>query len=239
MVDNSKKMKWYTLAFIAFSGVWGFGNITNGFIYFNGVQAIFSWLLIFALYFIPYALMVGELGSAFKQSGAGVSSWINKTTNPKLAYFAGWTYWVCHITYIASKGSGGLKALSWAVFCNAETYDALPSVYVQLATLVILIFFCWVASKGINPLKKLAGIAGTSMFIMSILYIVLMITAPIINPDAAMIHVDFSFKKLIPDFNISYLTSLSILIFAVGGVEKISPYVNAVENPEKGYREWT
>lgn len=235
MVDNSKKMKWYTLAFIAFSGVWGFGNITNGFIYFNGVQAIFSWLLIFALYFIPYALMVGELGSAFKQSGAGVSSWINKTTNPKLAYFAGWTYWVCHITYIASKGSGGLKALSWAVFCNAETYDALPSVYVQLATLVILIFFCWVASKGINPLKKLAGIAGTSMFIMSILYIVLMITAPIINPDAAMIHVDFSFKKLIPDFNISYLTSLSILIFAVGGVEKISPYVNAVENPEKGF----
>ncbi len=235
MKGNSKKMTWYALAFVAFSGVWGFGNITNGFIYFNGVQTIFSWILIFALYFIPYALMVGELGSAFKSSEAGVSSWINQTVGPKAAYFAGWTYWVCHITYIASKGSSGLKALSWAVFCNAETYDTLPSVYIQLATLVILLFFCWVASRGINPLKKLAGIAGTSMFIMSLLYILLMIAAPAINPNAEFVKIDFSIKSLIPHFNISYITSLSILVFAVGGVEKISPYVNEVEDPAKGF----
>lgn len=235
MKDNTKKMTWYALAFVAFSGVWGFGNITNGFVYFNGVQAIFSWALIFALYFIPYALMVGELGSAFKTSDAGVSSWVGQTTNPRLAYFAGWTYWVCHITYIASKGSGGLKALSWAIFCNAETYDALPSVYVQLATFAILLFFCWVAGKGLNPLKKLAGIAGTSMFIMSILYIVLMIAAPALNPGAKFVRMDLSLKNMIPNFDLTYITSLSILIFAVGGVEKISPYVNKVNDPAKGF----
>ena len=235
MKDRSKKITWYTLAFIAFSGVWGFGNIANGFIYFNGVQVIFSWILIFALYFIPYALMVGELGSVFKTSAAGVSSWIDRTTGPKLAYFAGWTYWVCHITYIASKTSGGLKALSWAIFCNAETYDSLPSVYVQLATLAILLFFCWVAGKGINPLKKLASIAGTSMFIMSLLYIVLMLAAPAICPGASLRPVGFRSAGLLPEFNLSYFTSLSILIFAVGGVEKISPYVNSVEDPAKGF----
>ena len=32
-----------------------------------------------------------------------------------------------------------------------------------------------------------------------------------------------------------YFTSLSILVFAVGGCEKISPYVNKVENPSKGF----
>ena len=106
---DSKRMKWSTLAFIAFSTVWGFGNVLNGFVYFNGIQVIFSWILMFALYFIPYALMVGELGSAFKTSGGGVSSWIFNTTGPKLAYYAGWTYWACHITYIASKSSGGLR----------------------------------------------------------------------------------------------------------------------------------
>lgn len=235
MKTDTKKMTWYTLAFVAFSGVWGFGNITNGFVYFNGMQAIFSWILIFALYFIPYALMVGELGSAFRSSGAGVSSWINKTIGPKAAYFAGWTYWVCHITYIASKGSGGLKALSWAIFCNAEVYDTLSSVYIQLATLVILLFFCWVASKGMNPLKKLAGIAGTSLFIMSLLYIVLMLAVPVIAPDAGYAPLDLRLKDLIPNINISYITSLSVLIFAVGGVEKISPYVNAVKDPAKGF----
>lgn len=34
-MKDSKKMTWYTLAFIAFSGVWGFGNVLNGFVYFK------------------------------------------------------------------------------------------------------------------------------------------------------------------------------------------------------------
>ena len=232
---NTKHIKWSTLAFMAFSTVWGFGNVLNGFIYFNGIQVIFSWILMFALYFIPYALMVGELGSAFKESGGGVSSWIHSTTGPKLAYYAGWTYWACHITYIASKSSGGLKALSWAVFRNGETYDSFPTLAVQLATLAVLLFFCWVASRGLNPLKKLAMLAGTSMFVMSILYILMMFAAPAINPQGGYLTMDFSLKTLIPRIDVKYLTSLSILVFAVGGCEKISPYVNKVENPSKGF----
>ena len=232
---DSKKMKWTTLAFMAFSTVWGFGNVLNGFVYFNGIQVIFSWILMFALYFIPYALMVGELGSAFKESGGGVSSWISKTTGPKLAYYAGWTYWACHITYIASKSSGGLKALSWAVFRNAETYDTLPTLAVQLTTFAVLIFFCWVASRGLNPLKSLATVAGTSMFVMSILYILMMFAARAINPAADYVSMDLGAKSFIPEFNVKYFTSLSILVFAVGGCEKISPYVNKVKDPSKGF----
>ena len=234
-MENSKKIVWYNLAFMAFSTVWGFGNVLNGFVYFNGIQVIFSWVLMFALYFVPYALMVGELGSAFKNSGGGVSSWIHETMGPKLAYYAGWTYWACHITYIASKGSGGLKALSWMVFRNAETYDSFPTIAVQLATLAVFLFFCWVASRGLNPLKKLTTIAGTSMFVMSILYILMMFAAPIINPNGGFVSMDFSWDKIIPQFNVNYFTSLSILVFAVGGCEKISPYVNKVENPSKGF----
>lgn len=232
---DSKYIKWSTLAFMAFSTVWGFGNVVNGFVYFNGIQVIFSWIFMFALYFIPYALMVGELGSAFKESGGGVSSWILKTTGPKLAYYAGWTYWACHITYIASKSSGGLKALSWAVFRNAETYDTFPTIGVQLVTFAVLLLFCWVASRGLNPLKKLATIAGTSMFVMSILYIIMIFAARAINPGADYVSLDLSMKSLIPEFNVKYFTSLSILVFAVGGCEKISPYVNKVKDPSKGF----
>ncbi|MCI9215654.1 MAG: amino acid permease [Dorea sp.] len=234
-MKEAKKITWLALAFMAFSTVWGFGNVLNGFIYFNGIQVILSWILMFGLYFIPYALMVGELGSAFKNSGGGVNSWIYETTTPKLAYYAGWTYWACHITYIASKGSGSLKALSWAVFRNAETYDTFPTIAVQLATLAVFLIGCFIASKGLNPLKKLLSLAGTSMFVMSILYIIMMLAAPAINPGADYVTMDLSIKNLIPNFNVAYFTSLSILVFAVGGCEKISPYVNKVENPSKGF----
>ena len=235
-MENSKKMTWYTLAFMAFSTVWGFGNVLNGFVYFNGIQVIFSWVMMFALYFVPYALMVGELGSAFKNSGGGVSSWIHETISPKFAYYAGCgTYWACHVTYIASKGSGGLKALSWMVFQNGTTYDSFPTIAVQLTTLAVLLFFSWVASRGLNPLKKLATVAGTSMFVMSILYILMMFAAPVINPNAEYVTMEFTKEALIPKFNMGYFTSLSILVFAVGGCEKISPYVNKVKDPSKGF----
>ena len=88
-----KQIPWTSLAFMCFSTLWGFGNVANGYMYFNGTQVIFSWLWMFALYFIPYALMVGELGSAFKNSGGGVTSWVRSTTGAKVAYYAGWTYW--------------------------------------------------------------------------------------------------------------------------------------------------
>ena len=232
---EQKKISWKLLAFMAFSTVWGFGNVVNGFVWFNGIQVIFSWIFMFALYFVPYALMVGELGSAFKNAGGGVSSWIRETMGTKIAYYAGWTYWACHITYIASKPSGGLKALSWVIFRSAELYDRLPSIYIQLITFALLLIFCYVASRGLNPLKKMATLAGSSMFVMSLLYIVMMFAAPAINPKADYVSLDFSLKNLIPNFRLEYFTSLSILVFAVGGCEKISPYVNKVENPSKGF----
>lgn len=232
---QDKKIAWYMLAFMGFSTVWGFGNVANGFMYFNGIQVIFSWILMFALYFVPYALMVGELGSAFKHSGGGVSSWIEGTWGTKLAYYAGWTYWAVHITYIASKGSGALKALSWAIFRNAETYDTLPTMWVQLATLVFFLVFCWLASRGMTVLKSLTTLAGTTTFIMSILFIVMMFAAPAINPNGGYVTMDFTMKNLVPQFNVNYFTSLSILVFAVGGCEKISPYVNKVDNPSKNF----
>ena len=234
-MSDKKKITWQALAFMAFSTVWGFGNVTNGFVYFNGIQVTLSWILMFALYFVPYALMVGELGSAFKNEGGGVSSWLNKTMGAKVAYYVGFTYWACHITYIASKGSGSLKALSWAIFRNAETYDSLPTLGVQLATLAVFLLGCFIASRGLNPLKKLLTLAGTTMFVMSLLYIVMMFAAPAINPGATFVSMDLSMKSLIPNFNVAYFTSLSILVFAVGGCEKISPYVNKVENPSKGF----
>ncbi|MBQ0066521.1 MAG: amino acid permease [Firmicutes bacterium] len=232
---EDKKIKWYMLSFMCFSTLWGFGNVVNGFMYFNGIQVIFSWILMFGLYFVPYALMVGELGSAFKDLGGGVTSWVQETAGTKVGYYAGFTYFIVHITYIASKGTGGLKALSWLVFRNAETYASFPTIAVQLVTLLCLFFFCWVAAQGLNPLKKLATLAGSSMFVMSILYIVLMFAAPAINPNGGFVSMDWSMKNLIPQFKVEYFTSLSILVFAVGGCEKISPYVNKVEDPSKGF----
>ncbi|MCT7823714.1 MAG: APC family permease, partial [Lactobacillus crispatus] len=159
----------------------------------------------------------------------------NATMGAKWAYYAGWTYWACHVVYISSKGTGGLRAMAWGIFGNTKWYDGLPTAWTQFATLVVFLLFCWVASRGIPVLKGLATIAGSSMFIMSILFIIMMFAAPAINPSAGFHSIDFNWKNLMPTFNVKYFTSLSILVFAVGGCEKISPYVNKVKDPSKNF----
>ncbi len=233
--ENSKKMMWPTLATMAFSIVWSFGNVVNGFIYFDGTKVILSWIIIFLLFFIPYALMVGELGSVFQNSEGGVSSWINATIGPKWAYYAGWTFWAVHVVYISSKGTGGLRGMSWGIFGNTTWYDSLPTTWTQLATLAVFLFFCWVASRGVPVIKTLSTIAGSSMFIMSILFIIMMYAAPMINPHAGFNNISWNWKNFVPDFNLKYFTSLSILVFAVGGAEKISPYVNKLKDPSRNF----
>ena len=124
--NNNKKIMWYSLALMAFSGVWGFGNVINGFSEYNGLQAIVAWIIIFAIYFVPYALMVGELGSAFKSHGGGVSSWVGETINPKIAYFAGWTYWIVHMPYLSQKPNSFMIASSWAIFQDGRISQMNP-----------------------------------------------------------------------------------------------------------------
>ena len=235
MKEKNEKISWVAIALMAFTTVWSFGNVANGFVYFNGTKVIASWISLFILYFIPYALMVGELGSAFKLEGGGVSSWINRTVNAKAAYYAGWTYWACHVTYIASKGSASLKSLAWAVFRNAETYDSIPTLYIQLTTLLTLFIGCFIASRGIKPLKRILTIGGTCAFVMSILYIILMFAVPLFVPKTNYIKTSYTIKSFVPDLSLSYVTTLSVLVFAVGGCEKTSPYVNKLERPGKDF----
>lgn len=154
--ESEKKIMWYSLAFMAFSTVWGFGNVINGFSEYGGLKAIVSWALIFAVYFVPYALMVGEMGSAFKDAGGGVSSWILETIGPRMAYLAGWTYWIVHMPYISQKPNGSVIAASWAIFRDARVSQMNVRVLAVIC-LVLFLFAVWVASRGIGVLKKLTS----------------------------------------------------------------------------------
>ena len=230
---DNKKILWWQLAFMAFGGVWGFGNAINGFSSYDGLKAVGAWVFIFAIYFVPYALMVGELGSAFKDTAGGVSSWINRTIGKRAAYFAGWTYWVVHMPYISQKPSSAVVAASWVIFQDARA-SQMNTLVLQGLCLVIFFVALWLAGKGVSMLKKISSLAGSAMFVMSILYVILMIAAPAIT-DAQLLDIKWSLDTFLPSFDMKFFTSLSILVFAVGGCEKFSPYVNKTKDPAKDF----
>lgn len=235
MSDQNRNLTWQNIALMGFVMVWGFGNVVNNFAN-QGLTVVFSWIFMIALYFVPYTLMVGELGSAFKDSQGGVSAWISSTTTPMLAFMAGWTYWVVHVPYLAQKPQALLIALSWAVSPSGElatTLKELNPLILQGMVLVVFLIFLYISTKGVKVLKVIGNVAGMSMFVMSLLYIVLGLATPAITGHVAT--PDITPKSFIPKFDFAYLTTLSMLVFAVGGCEKIAPYVNNTKNPSKNF----
>ena len=230
---RNKKLLWYNLALMAFTGVWSFGNVINGFATYGGVRAILPWLIIFSFYFVPYSLMVGELGSAFPLEGGGVSSWIGKTIGPKAAYLAGWTYWVVHMPYISQKPSKIIVALGWALFRDNRAQN-LPPVLISGISLLIFALAIVLALRGIGFLKKISAVAGTAMFVMSLLYIVMMFSSKAVT-GRAFGDVSRNLAAYRPNIDLQFFLNLSILIFAVGGCEKVSPYVNQMKKPGKDF----
>ncbi|MFK4967982.1 APC family permease [Lactococcus garvieae] len=232
---DTKKIRWFTVAFIAFNMVWGMGNVVNNFAQ-QGITVVTSWILILALYFVPYALIVGQLGSTFKDSKGGVSSWVEQTSTKRLAYYAAWTYWVVHIPYLAQKPQAILIAFGWIGRGDGQLVSLMSVPMVAIISLIIFLLFLWLATKGLNTLKVIGGLAGTAMFVMSLLFIVMAVSVPFIAKDFAIATPDMgNINTYIPKFDFSYFTTISMLVFAVGGAEKISPYVNQMKNPAREF----
>lgn len=232
--SNAKAFRWWNIALVGFTSVWGLNNVINNFAN-QGLAVVTSWILIMVLYFVPYTLMVGQLGSAFQNSGGGVSSWIKMLSNNKLAYFAAWTYWVVHVPYLAQKPQIIMISLSWLFKGNGSFVNNVSPLVVQGLSLVIFLVFVWIASKGVATLNNIGSIAGIAMFLMSMLFIILGVSAPFIThvqvatPNMTDIH------TYIPKFDLQYFTTISMLVFAVGGSEKISPYVNKTKNASREF----
>ena len=235
MKKDQHQLNWLMVSLIAFNMVWGLGNVVNNYSQ-QGISVVVSWVLILALYFIPYSLIVGQLGSTFKESGSGVSDWVEKTSTKRLAYFAAWTYWVVHIPYLAQKPQGILIPLGWALQGNGQFLKQIDFHWIVILCLLIFGLFLYLSTKGLTTLKVIGSLAGSAMLIISLLFVLLAIGLPFIKPDVqfATPHMD-QLSTYIPNFDFSYFTTISLLVFAVGGCEKISPYVNQTRNPAKEF----
>lgn len=88
----------------------------------QGMTVMTSWVLMLFLYVIPYALMVGQLGSIFNKGGGGLSSWVRGTDGEFLGYFTAWTYWAASIPYVVDSANEIIVDVGWA-FTGSEKFQ--------------------------------------------------------------------------------------------------------------------
>ncbi len=81
-----KLISWPVLALMDFVTVIGFDDIIYNFKN-QGLATISEWVIMLALYVVPYEMMVGQLGSTFSDTTGGLTSWIRHTSGDKMGYF--------------------------------------------------------------------------------------------------------------------------------------------------------
>ncbi len=66
-----------------FTSVFGFANSPSAY-YLMGYSAIPFYIFSALLFFIPFALMMAEMGAAYRKEEGGIYSWMNNSVGPRL-----------------------------------------------------------------------------------------------------------------------------------------------------------
>lgn len=232
-LDTKKRyISWPVLALMDFVTVVGFDDLTYNFQN-QGMGVITSWIIMILMYVIPYSLMVGQLGSTFDDDGGGLTSWVRETSGEFLGYFAAWTYWAASIPYVVDTANTIAVALGWVVNGNANLQTQMSNSSFALFTLLIFVFFIIIQSRFEHSLEVLSTIGGIAMFGMTVLFVIMTVTA--LGMGGHIATKPLTVHTIVPTFNLHYLTTLGFLIFAINGAERIAPFVTKMRNPNRDF----
>lgn len=122
MAEKTKKLTMGALILMIFTSVYGFNNMPRSF-YLMGYGAIPFFLLSAVLFFVPFAFMVAEYGSAFKDEKGGIFSWMQICVGTKYAFVATFMWYTSYVIWLVNISSGIMVPLSNAIFGKDTTAD--------------------------------------------------------------------------------------------------------------------
>lgn len=229
---NKKYISWPVLALMDFVTVIGFDDLAYNF-QSQGMGVITSWVIMLFLYVIPYSLMVGQLGSTFNKEGGGLTSWIRGTNGEFLGYFTAWTYWAASIPYVVDTANSLVVGLGWTFNGNASLQNRMSNGWFAFWTLVIFVVFIFTQSRFKHSLEVLSTIGGVAIFGLTVLFVFMTFAGLAMGGHIAT--QPFTIHTIIPKFNLHYLTTLGLLIYAMNGAELIAPFVTKMCHPNKEF----
>lgn len=192
-----------------------------------GPSAIFFWLLGAWLFFIPLSLIVIELANNYEGDG-GVYLWVKDALGERFGFFTAWLYWVNNLFFYP-----GLLVFMVANFAYLLGNKVLAGNHLFVLTCVIISL--WLAIiiniMGVKFIARIAGLAcilnvGLGIFIIGAGIYYLMVY----HHSAT----NFTITEFIPRKSITEnLSNLTLLMFALSGVELIPTMAGSIKEPHK------
>jgi amino acid transporter len=242
--EKQKKLTLITLILMIFTSVFGFANMPRSF-YLMGYAAIPWYILGGITFFIPFAFMMAEYGSAFKEEKGGIYSWMERSVGPKFAFVGVFMWYASYVVWMINICSTIWIPLSNTIFV-VDTTSKWGILGLSSTQVLGILGVIWVTTtflisrKGINKITKITSVGGMAVALLNILLILGAIIVFILNKGqfkepitSAMVFVNSPNSSY--HSTISMLSFLVFALFAYGGIEAASGLVDQTENPEKTF----
>ena len=176
-----------------------------------------------------------HLGSVFNKEGGGLSSWVRATDGEFLGYFTAWTYWAASIPYVVDTANCLLVDVGWGLTGTDEFENPkfLSTAMFTAITFAIFIVLTLVEHKFSDSMEVLSNIGGWAMFIMTILFVLLAFAG--LAKSGGKTATPFTWKTIVPKFDLKYFSTVGMLIYAVNGSELVAPYVTRMKDPKREF----
>jgi len=247
-MKEEKKLGLMALILMIFTSVYGFNNIPRSY-YLMGYAAIPWFVIAGILFFIPFAFMVAEFGSAFKDETGGMYSWMCKSVGPKYAFIGTFMWYTSYVLWMVNVSSGIWVPVSNLIFgedCTSSwsffgSKILSGSRLLGVMAIIFFIFITYFDSKGIDKISKVTSIGGTAVLVINIMVVVgsvVMIIArhgqleqPFLGTESLMVPLNAAYQGS----PIMILSFIVYALFAYGGIEAVGGLVDKTENPKKHF----
>lgn len=241
--SKTGKMSLLTLVLMIFTSVYGFNNIPRAF-YLMGYSAI-PWYILGAVgFFIPYAFMMAEFGTAFSMEKGGIYSWMEKSIGPKFAFIGTFMWFSSFIVWMVNISSSIWVPLSNVIFGsdNTSKWSLLGLTAPKTLALLGIIFIVFMTTLSCNGLKSIAKIASIGgLFVTSANFVLIIGSIVVLIGNGFKIAQPIAIEQFIHSPNPNYGSIVGILgflvfsIFAYGGLEAVGGLVDETENAKVNF----
>ena len=246
MIKKSiNKLTLSSLTLMIFTTVFGFANASRGFLL-MGYSAI-PWYIFGAItFFVPFAFMIAEFGSAYKDEKGGIYSWMEGAVGPRFAFIGVFMWYASYIVWMVNVSTNIWVPFSNAIFGADMTSSwsllglTSPQTLGMLGVLWLFVVYILI-SRGLDSVKKVTTIGGTAVLLLNVVLLIGALVILVLNggefaqpmgtlSDALTISPNLNYQN-----TIAKMSFLTFAIFAFGGAEIIGGLVDQTENPLKTF----
>jgi glutamate:GABA antiporter len=187
----------------------------------NGAQAL-TWLVLSAVtFFLPYGLLVAELGSTFPREG-GVYEWCKLAGGPLYAAFAATLYWISVPLLIGGATVVGIIAVLKTFWFGNTNYlfggQVLPDALAEIVIAFTII--CGITFGAIISLRRGKWISTVGSYCKITLLLLFLVLAGIYVVTGSGRGPHFGIADLVPsDWGLIVTGILPVLVFLWTGLE--------------------